>query len=112
MNIRKFASWVIFCLTVLAAELIAEMAMHTIGNYMQEASPYKKTAIQMLVAIVVFFPVFQLIDSFVKKSYLNSATTKKDFFLLLFSFFIGLCIIYGVYLKVKFNISIFDQFSN
>lgn len=112
MNIRKFASWAIFCLTVLAAELIAEMAMHSVGKYMEAASPYKSTAIQMAIAIIVFFPVFQLIDNFVKKSYLNSATTKKDFFLLLSSFLLGLFILYGIYLKVKFDISIFDQFSN
>jgi len=112
MNIRKFASWAIFCLTVLAADLITEMAIHTIGKYMEAASPYKKTAIQMLVAIIVFFPVFQLIDNFVRKSYLNSATTKKDFFLLLFCFLLGLFSLYAIYLKVKFDLSIFDQFSN
>ena len=112
MNIRKFASWVIFCLTVLAAELIAEMAMHTIGKQMETASPYKKTAIQMLVAIIVFFPVFQIIDNFVKKSYLNSTTSKKDFLLLLSSFLLGLGILYGLYLKVKFGINIFDQLAN
>lgn len=108
MDTRKFGSWVFFCLTILAAELIAEMAMHLVADFTQSHNPYKATAIQMVVAIIVFFPVFQLIDTLVKKSSYES-NSKKSFYYLLSFFVVGLFAIYGLYLKVKFNINIFEK---
>ena len=114
MNNRKFTTWVIFCLTVLAADLLAEIAIHWIGRYTHSNNPYKSAAIGMAVAIIVFFPAFQLIDMIVKKSAKKYVSKTRQaagggFYGLLSAFVIGLLVLYGFYLKVKFGINLLDK---
>ncbi len=115
MNHRKFKTWIIFCLTVLSADLLAEIAVVWVSDYTKSHNPYKAAAVSMAVAIVVFFPAFQLIDLIVKKSAKKYVAKTRDavgggFYGLIFAFIIGLAILYGFYLKVKFGINIVEKF--
>ncbi len=114
MNQRKIANWVIYCLTMVAAYLLVEIVVFWTSHHSKFTSPYKATALKMGVALLVFFPAFWLIESLVKASTKRYTSKSKNkvgigIYGVIIAFAIGLLVLYGYYLKVKFNLNILDK---
>jgi len=79
MHQLKIVNWVIFCSTVLVADLLAGIIVFWVSHHSKLVNPYKATALKIVASILVFFSAFWLVESLVNALTINYATrTKKN----------------------------------
>ena len=112
MNTRKLTKYVILVFTILLADIIKEIILHYIGFHKNFRHPYTSVALGMGIIVLVFYPLFLLMETIMEKiaeSYIHN--TKKiaggSMKGLIIALFLGLGVLYFVYLKVWFNLNIF-----
>jgi hypothetical protein len=112
MNSRKLTKYVILIFTILLADIIKEIILHYIGFHKNFRHPYTSVAMGMGIIVLVFYPLFLLMETIMEKiaeSYIQN--TKKivgsNLKGLIIALFVGLGALYFVYLKVWFNVNIF-----
>jgi ABC-type Mn2+/Zn2+ transport system permease subunit len=101
----------IFILTILAAELAIEYVHHFLKIKTGIHNKYLLTVIGMGVIVVVFYPVFALVHHltekltghFIKKT---KTITGNEFLGLLFAFIMGFGILFLVYLKKWYGLTV------
>ncbi len=113
MHSRTLTKYVILAFTILLADIIKEIIMHYIGLDKNHRHPYTSVAIGMGVIVLIFYPLFLVMEKLLERvaqSYITN--TKKitggSIKGLLIALVVGLTIMYFVYLKVWFNINIFS----
>lgn len=114
MNSRKLSKYVILIFTILLADIIKEIILHYIGFHRNFRHPYTSVALGMGIIVLVFYPLFLLMEKITEKiaeSYISNTQkiaggNMKGLFIALV---LGLGILYFVYLKVWFNINIFNK---
>jgi ABC-type anion transport system duplicated permease subunit len=114
MNIRRLTPLAIICITILSADLLAEVIVLWAQHWLKSSDPYRTTAISMVAAVLVFYPTFQLVDKVVKKfagKYVGK--TKQavggGVMGLLVAFLLALAILFMLYLNVKYNINLLER---
>lgn len=114
MHVRRLNTLAILCLTILSADLLTEVMVHWAEHWTKSPNVYKTTAISMLAAVVVFYPAFEFMDSVVKKmasKYVGKtkSATGGGYLGLMIAFFVALAVLYGLYLKVHYNINLIKK---
>jgi ABC-type Mn2+/Zn2+ transport system permease subunit len=108
---RKITNALIFILTILAAELAIEFVQHFLKIRTGVSNKYLLTLVGMGVIVAVFYPVFAFVHflteyfttHFVKKT---KQMTGNTFLGLLIAFFVGFGILFLIYLKNWYGITV------
>jgi hypothetical protein len=114
MNSRKITKYVVLIFTILLADIIKEIVLHLIGLERDHRSPYLSAAIGMGVIVLVFYPMFTIMEK-ILESITHSYVTKTknvtggSYKGLIVAFILGVAVLYFAYLKVWFNINIFAK---
>ncbi|MBX9852589.1 MAG: CvpA family protein [Cytophagaceae bacterium] len=62
---RKLTKYIVITLAILVAELLHAYAHSFFHHQIQGSSPYKSVAISMLIAVIIFYPVFHFIEKYI-----------------------------------------------
>ncbi|ABG58307.1 hypothetical protein [Cytophaga hutchinsonii] len=111
MNQKSVTKFFVFVLTLFIAEIVSTIAKNYLNIHTGYRDPYKLTAIQMGIIIVIYYPVFTLISSvaeiisthFVKKT---KSATIGGMPGLIIAFIIGLLICYAIFLNQWHHINV------
>ncbi len=114
MNSRKLTRYVILIFTILMADVIKEIVLHMIGLEKDVHHPYSSAAIGMGVIVVVFYPMFTIMEKvleYITEHYVKATKGVAGGSIkgLVVAFVLGIGILYFVYLKVWFNLNIFSR---
>ena len=113
MNQKSLTKFFVFILTIFIAEIVSTIAKHYLNIHTGYRDPYKLTAIQMAIIVVIYYPVFTLLSGLAE-------LLSKHFFKktkgavtggipgLIIAFIIGVAICYGIFLKLWHHINIFE----
>jgi hypothetical protein len=113
MNSRNVTKFCVFILTIFVAEIASAIAKRYIQIHTGHKDPYVLTAIQMGIIIAIYYPVFTFINKiaeniskhFIRKT--KQATGSSSLGLII-AFLSGLGIIYVVFLKMWYNIALWE----
>ena len=104
---NKLLNLCVFIITILAAHLLAYSIYEYMLEYRGATSPWKFTAIGMLIIVVIFYPAVKLIDqiieSITKHLFRHGKSKFGTTFGIFVVFFILLFIIYFLYAKHWFH---------
>jgi hypothetical protein len=114
MNKVKIYQFCIFVLTLFLAEIISVWVKEHLPISYNWQSPYKLTAFKMAVSLIVYYPLFSIIETlakFVSKKFISKTkkATGSGAFGLILAFTIGLTSIYFYFLYDWYNINIFHE---
>jgi hypothetical protein len=113
MNSKNITKFFVFILTIFIAEIISTIAKNYLNIHTGYRDPYKLTAVQMGIIVVIYYPIFTLLSGL-------SELISKHFFKktkgaitggipgLIIAFLIGLTICYGIFLKLWHHINIVE----
>ena len=114
MNARKLTRYVILIFTILLADIIKELVLHLIGLEKDAHHPYSSTLIGMGIIVAVFYPMFTIMEKaleYITESYVKTTkgATGGSIKGLMIAFSVGFLVLYSAYLKVWFNINVWDK---
>ncbi len=114
---KKLTQYIVVTLAILIAELVSAYILLITHKYKSEDSPYKSAMIQMVVAVVTFYPTIVLVEKYMSpgsKVFFTKAqkiTGNK-----LLGLFVGVSIAFILllmaFVKVLYNRSMIEDFSN
>ncbi len=111
---KNLSRYIIITLAILIAELVGAYILLVTAKYKGDDSPYKSAIIQMVVAVLTFYPTVILVEKYMKswsKAYLDKvqkATSNKLLGLLL-GFVIALILLLMAFVKVLYNRSMMED---
>lgn len=111
MNQKSITKFFVFVLTLFIANIVVTIAKNYLNFHTGYKDPYKLTAIQMGILVVIYYPVFTFISSlaeiisthFIKKT---KSATMGGIPGLVIAFVIGILICYAIFLKQWHHIDI------
>ncbi len=111
MGSRRLTKIIILVFTILFADVVKELALHFMHIEKNSTSPFRTVAIGMIIILVVFYPIFSIMDVVMEKmvsGYVRGTKKVAGGSLkgLIIAFVIGFAIIYCVYLYAWFDIVI------
>lgn len=68
MNTRKITTYAVVVLSILIANLLQAVILSWLPDLEHWGNPYTSTAIRMGIMVIVFTPVFALLDQYVKNA--------------------------------------------
>lgn len=113
MNSKSLTKFFVFILTLFIAEIVSTVAKNYLNIHTGYRDPYKLTAIQMGIIVVIYYPIFTFLSGL-------SELISKNFFKktkgaiaggipgLIIAFLIGLVICYAIFLKLWHHINIVE----
>ena len=113
MNSKSLTKFFVFILTIFIAEIVSTVAKNYLNIHVGYKDPYKLTAIQMGIIVVIYYPVFSLLSGVAE-------LISKHFFKktkgaitggipgLIIAFLIGLVLCYAIFLKLWHHINIVE----
>lgn len=75
MFLRKYTRFVVFTVSILIATLISEALI----VWLASESDYKTIAIRMMVVVLIYVPLMNFLDAYIKKSAQQYANQSKKF---------------------------------
>src|SRR5690242_222509 len=78
IHMRKFNTYVIVILSIFCANILQELILSWLPDLKQWGNPYQSTAIRMAIMVVVFTPVFALLDEYVTYAAKTYVRTSKQ----------------------------------
>jgi len=108
-NSRTIIKFSVFVITVLLADLVKETILKYLPAY-QSTNPFKLTAVSMALAVLVFVPVFAILDKYIKVTavhYVKNSKvipTKSRLSSAILGLVLALLILYSGFLYVRFGI--------
>lgn len=108
---KKYAEVIVFTITVLIAKLAYDLIMKSLPVIQSTSSKYYDVMIGMVLTVAVFFPLYNIVHSSIEKQMIgyinNSKKMHKHNLIGMTVAFAGLLLIlFGLFMKVKFNINI------
>lgn len=114
MSYRKFASFLIFIISILTVNLITTFISDYLMKYMHLTHPLKATLIGMVLMVFILFPAYNWIDKLsgiITVRIFNAGRNAGGKFLgLLWAFFVAFGVLFLCYLYIWFNIKVWDLF--
>lgn len=113
MDQKSFTKFCVFILTI----FLAKIAYILINNYLiihpGHKDVYTLTAIHMGIILVIYYPLFKFVNSmaediskyFIKKT---KKATGSGIIGLILTFILGLAICFAIFLKLWYNVNIFE----
>lgn len=116
MNKVKVYQFCIFVLTLFLAEIISAIVKEHLPITYDWHSPYKLTAFKMAVTLIIYYPLFSIIETvakFVSKKFISKTkkATGSGSLGLILAFTIGLASIYFYFLYNWYHVNIFHVIS-
>lgn len=107
----KLGKFFVFVLTIFIAEIVSIWAKNYLNIHTGYKSPYILTAIQMAIMVAIYYPLFNFISGIaenVSKSFvkITKKTAGGGSMGLIIAFLIGLGIVYIIFLKLWYHLSI------
>ncbi len=111
MNARSLTKFFVFVLTIFVAEIVSSTAKNYLNIHTSYRDPYRLTAIQMGIIVVIYYPIFTLLGSVAEAISKHFVKKTKSAILsgipgLILAFCIGLLICYAVFLKMWHHINL------
>ena len=105
---RKLTKYIVIILAILAAELLHAYAHSFFHHQLEGSSPYKSVAVSMLIAVVVFYPVFHFIEKYIhsaSEKYVEGAkrVTNNRFIGLVLGFAIAVFLLFAAFSQVWYH---------
>ena len=110
MNSKSITKFCIFILTIFIAEIVSTIAKNYLNIHTGYKDPYRLTAIQMGIIVVIYYPIFTFLGSvaeMISKSFVKK--TKSVFSGvpgIIIAFALGLLICFGIFLKLWHHINL------
>ncbi len=109
--LKNFRKFVIYSFTVLLTKLIYDVIMKLLPVIKSTKNPYYDVLIGMGLTLIIFYPLYGLTHNWMEKfsgHYVKHAKKihRNNFLALLIAFIVGLIILFGCFMMVKFNINI------
>ena len=114
---KNLSRYIIITIAILIAELVSAYILLITAKYKGEDSPYQSAIVQMVVAVITFYPTVVLVEKYMKnwsKSYLDKAQkmTGNNLLGLLLAFMIACVLILMAMVKVLYNRSMIEDIGN
>ena len=114
---KRFTKYIVITLAILVAELVGAYILLITSKYKSMENPYKSAVVQMIVAVVTFYPTIIVVDKYManwSKDYLNKMqkATKNKFWGLLVGFSLAFLLLLMAYVKVLYNRNMVIDFGN
>lgn len=114
---KNLSRYIIITLAILIAELVSAYILLVTEKYKGPDSPYRSALIQMVVAVVTFYPTLILVEKYMKswsKTYLEKVQkmTKHKLIGLLLGFVIALLLLLAGFVKVLYDRSMIEDFGD
>jgi hypothetical protein len=108
---RYFFRFAVMTITILTVNLITNAITNYMVSYKNHYKPVAFTLIGMAILVVIFYPLFIKLESWVKSLSVKAIKTGKSaagkFFGLLFTFLAALLVLLYFYTKMWFHINVF-----
>lgn len=116
MNLQKRTKYAALIISILTASLINEYLLKLIKSYYEEPT-YQSVAIGMLITIIVFVPLFSILNKWINratKSYIKTSkkvasNSKTGLYV---SFMIALFILFVLYAKQRHEIDVIARMNH
>ncbi len=116
MNLQKRTKYAALIISILTASLVNEYLLKLIKSYYEEPT-YQSVAIGMLATIIVFVPLFSILNKWINsatKAYIKTgkkvaSNSKIGLYL---SFLIALFILFVLYARHRHGIDVLGRISN
>jgi hypothetical protein len=109
---QKLFRFVVFTLSILTANLVSDFSSNYLVSYKNQYKPIPFTFVGMMLIVIVFYPLFQLLDKWIARFSKNVVNTGRSFagkYLgLLLAFFAALFVLMYFYLQVWYDKNLFD----
>ena len=111
---KNLSRYIIITLAILIAELVSAYILLITAKYKGEDSPYRSAVVQMVVAVITFYPTVILVEKYMtnwSKSYLAKAQkmTGNKLLGLLLAFALACLLILMAMVKVLYNRSMIED---
>ena len=108
---KKYAEIIVFTTTVLIAKLAYDLLMKALPTIKSTSSKYYDVMIGMFLTVAVFFPLYDLVHSAIQKQVIGYISNSKKMHKhnlvgMTIAFATLLVILFGLFMKIKFNINI------
>ena len=115
MNLQKRTKYAALIISILTASLVNEYLLKLIKAYYEEPT-YRSVAIGMLATVIVFVPLFSILNKWINhatKAYISTGkkVTSNSKMGLYISFFIALFILFVLYAKNRHGIDVLGRLS-
>jgi hypothetical protein len=108
---RYFFRFAVMTLSILTANLLTNALSSYLVSYKNQYKPLTFTLIGMAITVVIFYPLFIKLETWVKNISVRAVKSGKSFggkYLGLFlTFLAGLIVLFYFYAKMWYNINIF-----
>ncbi len=109
---RYFFRFCVMTLTILAANLLTGVITGWMVSYKNDYKPLIFTFIGMMIIVVVFYPLFVKLESWVREISVKAIRSGRSlggkYLGLLFTFILGLLVLLYFYAKMWYNIDVFQ----
>jgi hypothetical protein len=68
---KQITKYVLIAIAILLAELLGAYFFLVMEKYKSSEMPYRSTAIQMVAALLIYYPIFTFLDKYVKSGSKN-----------------------------------------
>jgi len=111
---KNLTKYIIITLAILVAELVGAYILLITSKYKSDDTPYKSVMIQMLVAVITFYPTILVVDKYMKtwsKNYLSKMqkATSNKLMGLIAGFLIAFILLLMGFVKIIYNRSMVDD---
>jgi hypothetical protein len=109
---NKVFKFVVFTITILTANLLGDFLSDYLTSFKQLYRPIGFTLMAMFVIVLIFYPAFEILEMWINKLSMNIVKTGKSYAGkytgLFLAFFVSLLVLTALYVKMWYNINIFD----
>jgi hypothetical protein len=112
--VRNFKKFMIYSFSVLLTKLIYDLIKKSLPIIESTRNPYYDVAIGMVLALIIFYPLYYLTHVWMEKfsgHYVKHARKihSNSIVALALAYILGIVVLFGFFMKVKFNINIVTE---
>jgi hypothetical protein len=111
---KNFKKFMVYTFTVLVSKLVYDVIMKLLPVIKSTHNPYFDVAIGMTLTLIIFYPFYGFTHKWMEKfsgHYVKHAKIihRNNFIALVIAYVIGVLILFGCYMMLKFNINIVTE---